>query len=221
MPQKPPAPRVSVAHADGEGRLHAPAAERNADALLDLLSRAAPASGTALELASGTGQHVTRFATALPGLTWQPSEVSRERLHSIALWSADAPNGTVLPAVLLDATAAGWGGRHTGKALVLLVNLLHLIPERAARTLIFEVAQALAPGGRFIFYGPFLRDGKTTSDGDARFHKSLRAQDPQIGYKNDRDVVGWLQDAGLDLVETVDMPANNLAFVAERPQETG
>ncbi|KRS12914.1 methyltransferase [Roseovarius atlanticus] len=213
-------PRISVAHKGAGARLHAPAAERNADALLDLLRAHAPASGTALEIASGTGQHVTHFATHLPGLTWQPSDITDDRLASIAAWSTDAPKGAILPPLRLDATQAGWSGTHKGFALVLLVNLLHLIPTDAARTLIAEAAQALAPDGRFIVYGPFLRDGKATSDGDARFDAAIRADHPEAGYKNDADMVRWSGESGLDVIARIEMPANNLALVMVRSQET-
>lgn len=209
-------PNASVATPGADGRLHAPAADRNAGAILDLLHRHAPVTGTALELASGTGQHAVRFAAALPGLQWQPSEVDAARRASIDAWVAEAGLENLRAAIALDAAQPGWGVRHGGQALVLLVNLLHLIGTPEARTLIREAAQALAPGGRFILYGPFLRDGAATSDGDRRFHASLQASDPAIGYKNDADVARWLREAGLPDVATVAMPANNLAFVAGR-----
>ncbi|QFT80061.1 hypothetical protein FIU89_05500 [Roseovarius sp. THAF27] len=213
-------PRISVAHKGTGARLHAPAAERNAGALLDLLKTHAPASGTALELASGTGQHVTHFATHLPGLTWQPTDITDDRLASIAAWSADAPQGAILPPLALDATRAGWSGTHNGFALVLLVNLLHLVSTQAARTLIAEAGQALAPQGRFITYGPFLRDGRATSDGDARFDAAIRADHPEAGYKNDVDMLRWAGESGLDVIARTEMPANNLALVMVRSKDT-
>ena len=127
----------------------------------------------------------------------------------------NAPN--LRKAIALDATAPHWGAEHAGQDLILLVNLLHLISTDEARQLISEAAQALAPEGRFIIYGPFLRAGETISEGDASFDASLRAQDPEIGYKDDFDVIDWLHDAGLTLVDVVEMPANNLAIVARRP----
>ncbi|QFT93910.1 hypothetical protein FIU86_13750 [Roseovarius sp. THAF9] len=212
-------PRISVAHKGTGARLHAPAAERNADAILDLLKTHAPTSGTALEIASGTGQHVTHFATHLPGLTWQPTEISDERRASITAWSTDAPEEAILPPLHLDATTPGWSAIHNGFALVLLVNLLHLISTEAARTLIAEAARALAPDGRFIVYGPFLRDGHATSDGDARFDAAIRADHPEAGYKNDADMLGWARDSGLDLIARTEMPANNLALVMVRSKD--
>jgi len=215
MPYRKTLPQnASVAIPDDHGRLFAPAAERNAEAITALLHHHAPATGTALEIGSGTGQHVTAFATALPDLNWQPSEVDTARRDSVMAWSGDTPN--IRPVIALDATDPGWSATHHGYNLILNVNLLHLISTPEARTLIAEAAQALAPGGRLILYGPFLRDGEATSDGDARFHASLREADTQIGYKDDFDVIDWLHEVGLALVDVVEMPANNLSFVAEK-----
>ncbi|MGK7754191.1 MULTISPECIES: DUF938 domain-containing protein [unclassified Roseovarius] len=213
-------PRISVAHQGTGARLHAPAAERNADAILDLLRSHAPASGTALEIASGTGQHVTHFATHLPGLIWQPTEIVEERRASIAAWSTDAPEGTIRPPVHLDATQPGWSATHNGFDLILLVNLLHLVSTSAARTLIAEASRALSPTGRFIVYGPFLRNGRATSEGDARFDAAIRADHPEAGYKNDTDMLRWAHESGLAVAARTEMPANNLALVMVRSQET-
>lgn len=208
-------PTASVAHAQQGDKLHAPAAERNAHAIATLLTRVAPPSGTALELASGTGQHVAHFAEALPQLTWQPTDVAPDRLKSINAYRADATSGTILPPTALNATQPGWGADHQAD-LIVLINLLHLISTPEAQTLIKETARALRPGGTFVLYGPFMRDGQLISDGDRSFHASLTASDPAIGYKNDADVAQWLTDAGLSLAETAQMPANNLAMIATR-----
>lgn len=207
-------PTASVAQPQEGNKLHAPAAARNAQAIIELLSRIAPPSGTALELASGTGQHVAQFAAALPQLTWQPTEVATDRIKSIAAYSAEAGGGTILAPVHLNATQPGWGAVQSAD-LIVLINLAHLIGVAELTVLLNEVAQALRPGGRFVLYGPFMRDGQLISDGDRSFHASLTASDPEIGYKNDIDVADWMTDAGLSLAETVEMPANNLALIAK------
>ncbi|WP_299848363.1 DUF938 domain-containing protein [uncultured Roseovarius sp.] len=209
---------ASIAEPGDDGRLHAPAAARNAQAIIDLMIRYAPSGGKALEIASGTGQHVAGLARALPALTWQPSEIDAARRGSINSWAAQIPN--ILPAIPLDATTPGWSVCQADQDLILLVNLLHLISIAETRILITEVARALAPGGRFCLYGPFLRDGITVSDGDASFDASLRAADPEIGYKDVGAVQRWLADSGLRVIATVDMPANNLTLISERPAET-
>lgn len=170
-----------------------------------------------MEIASGTGQHITALATRLPNLIWQPSDVDATRRASQSAYGADAGLNNLNTPADLDALTAGWSTDWQGQDLILTVNLLHLISEPQARTLITEAAKSLAPDGVFILYGPFLRDGETTSDGDAAFHASLQSQDAMIGYKNDWDVIDWLQSQFLELVQVLEMPANNMAFVARKP----
>lgn len=198
-------------------RLSAPSALRNRDAITAELTRIAPASGRALEIASGTGEHVIRFAAAMPGLTWQPSDPDPTRRASIAAWAAAAGLPNIRPPLALDAAQPGWAARHGKADLIVLVNLLHLICDAETKIVLTEVALALAPGGQFALYGPFLRDGQTTSEGDATFHASLRAQDPSIGYKDMADVILWTKEKGMAHHRTIPMPANNLLLVFRRP----
>jgi len=216
MPAKLPK-TASVAHMGEGDRLIAPSAARNVGAICDLLQAMAPTKGTALELASGTGQHVARFAAHLPGLHWQPSEIDANRRASIDAHADDTGLANIAPAIALNAAAPGWGHQHGGKALVVLVNLLHLITANDAQVLIHEAANALSKGGRLVIYGPFMRARELTSDGDRVFHASLIAANPKIGYKDDFDVMDLMQATGLEMVDVVEMPANNLALVAEKP----
>jgi cyclopropane fatty-acyl-phospholipid synthase-like methyltransferase len=208
---------ASVARPSDDGRMFAPSAARNAADIAAVVADHAPGSGRALEIASGTGEHAVIFARAIPGLNWQPTDIDAARRASVDAHAALAGLPNLRRAIPLDATTPGWGTAHAGQDLIVLVNLLHLISTSEAKTIISEVAQALAPSGRFVLYGPFLRDGETTSEGDRMFHASLRAQDPEIGYKNDWDVIDWLHANWLELVQVIEMPANNLCFIARRP----
>ena len=151
----------SGAEVMADGRRVAPSAARNAAAILGVLRRVIAPRARVLELASGTGQHAAEFAPALAA-DWQPSDVRAGNFASIAAWAG----GGVRPAVVLDACAPGWAA-GAGWDAILAVNLLHLIPEAGVEVLIAEAARALAPGGRLVIYGPFLRDGRATSAGDA------------------------------------------------------
>ncbi|MBD3677396.1 MAG: DUF938 domain-containing protein [Rhodobacteraceae bacterium] len=208
---------ASIADRQMDGRLVAPSAARNVDPILEVLQRVAPTEGTVLEIASGTGQHAVRFAAALPHLTWQPSDVEKERLASIRVWAAEAGLENLLSPVHLDATRQGWAGDHTAHAMVYLSNLLHLISAPEAMTLITEAALCLAPGGQFFLYGPFRRGDRFAGEGDERFHASLVAADPDIGYKSVEEVEDWMTAAGLDPKNRIDMPANNLVILAAKP----
>nr|WP_252731489.1 DUF938 domain-containing protein [Lentibacter algarum] len=194
--------------------MYAPSAAKNVEAISEVLCAHAPDSGAALEIASGTGQHVATLAMRIPQLHWQPTELDPVRRASIDAYATDINN--IAPAVELNATAVGWHTKHQGQALITLANLLHLISEPEARTLIAEAGQALAPQGVLHLYGPFLRDGETTSEGDTSFHAKLQAEDPEVGYKDDWDIIEWIQASGMDLVEVIEMPANNMSFVARR-----
>lgn len=210
------APGTASIAAPAGGKLCAPSATRNLAALCDLLEQVAPASGTALELASGTGQHVVGYGARLPGLEWQPSEADPSRLSSINAYVAEAALDNLRPAIALDATAPGWAGQIAAVDLIMLSNLLHLISVAETGVLLQEAAAALAPAGRLVIYGPFMRAGALTSTGDQSFHASLQAHDPEIGYKDDFDVLDWAEAAGLTPLRIIEMPANNLALVLEK-----
>ena len=77
---------ASVANSTGDERLFAASADRNSTPIINLIKQIAPKSGEALEIASGTGQHIVKLALALPNLSWLPSEVEDERIKSISAW---------------------------------------------------------------------------------------------------------------------------------------
>ena len=210
-------PSASVAEPREGGKLFAPAAARNAEAIARYLRDHAPRTGTAIEIASGTGQHIPHFAAALPGLAWQPTDIEPARLRSIDAHVTEAGVTNVAAAMILDATQPGWAKTVEAQDLILVVNLLHLLPTERVICLIAEATRALKQGGVLVIYGPFARDGQLTSDGDARFDAELRAADPQIGYKDIRDMHVWLQKSGLAAEPVTEMPANNLIFLARKP----
>ena len=207
---------------EGDPRRSAPAALRNRDAIAQELARLAPASGRALEIASGSGEHVIRFASALPGLRWQPTDPDPAQRASIAAWIAAEGSANIDAPRALDVSQPGWARDEAPADLVVVVNLLHLITAPAMQAALEGIAEVLAPGGVAVLYGPFLRDGEATSVGDAAFHAELTRRDTGIGYKDVVDVVATAVRHGLSHVETVRMPANNLLLAFEkRPDGVG
>lgn len=207
---------ASVVHRQNNDRLYAPAAEKNLVPITKLVMKNAPYSGKALEIASGTGQHILRFATVLPNIKWQPTDVDENRIKSILAWSNGENLSNLLPPCSLDATERGWSTNHHEYNLLILINLMHLISFSETKVLIYEMSKALTPKGRAIVYGPFMRNGKLTSVGDEEFHSSLVTADPEIGYKNDTEIMKIFSDVGLTKYSVDNMPKNNLAFVFEK-----
>ena len=193
-----------------DGRLTAPSATRNATPIFERLAGYVPTQGMALELASGTGQHIAALAKAHPDVVWQPSDLSDERMASVMAWRADANVDNLREPVRFD--ASGDWPQWSGLGLVYVVNLFHLISDSDAQAVIRGAAAALEVGGHFFIYGPFRTDGDFRSQGDATFHANLAAQDAAIGYKD----LEWMEAAfcanGLSLAAVHEMPANNLAL---------
>ncbi len=216
MPFRSVPGQASVAEEGEGGKLFAPSAARNLEPLVQAVRELAPQRGRALEIASGTGQHVVGLARALPDLSWQPSDIDPARRSSIDAHVAEAGLSNVEIAARLDATSPGWGAVLAPFDLILVANLLHLVSADEARCLLAEAALALGPVGKLVIYGPFSRGGALTSAGDASFDAALRAHDPETGYKQIEEVQLWAEAVGLRLAQIVAMPANNLCLILSR-----
>mgnify|MGYP000356492094 FL=1 len=207
---------ASVVQQKSGGCLYSPAAERNLTQIIDLVCRYSPKSGNALEIASGTGQHIVELAAAVPALIWQPSDIDETRLNSIASRSLEKQLPNLLPPIRLDVTDKGWSALCPNQDFILLVNLLHLVSAAEVRAIISGISQSLAEDGRCVIYGPFMRNGVLSSSGDKAFHQSLIEADPDIGYKDDAWMLDLFRQQSLKIIKILEMPANNLAFVMEK-----
>jgi SAM-dependent methyltransferase len=194
--------------------LYSSAAERNKQPILEVLRAVLPARGTALEIASGTGQHVAWFAAALPNWTWQPTDGDPSALPSIAALTAQAGLSNVRAPLRLDVMAPQWPaqGAPFTEAFdaIYCANMLHISPWATCAALMRGCARHLAPGGVLVTYGPYLEDDVPTSPGNLAFDRSLRAQNPAWGIRRLEDVKAEAQRCGLSLRERHAMPANNL-----------
>ena len=194
--------------------LTSPAAARNRDPILAVLREVLPAAGLVLEIASGTGEHAAYVAAALPGLTWQPSDVDDDALASIAAHRANVALPNLLAPLRLDVTAVTWPVLHAD-ALV-CINMLHIAPWAAAEGLMAGAGRVLASGNVLYLYGPFKQDAVHTAPSNAAFDASLRARDPRWGVRDTGDVADLARRHGFALDRQVAMPANNLSLVFRR-----
>ena len=192
-------------------RQHAPSAERNREPILAVLERVLPATGTVLEIASGTGQHAIHFAAALPHLVWQPSDLDDEARASIAAWTAHSGLANVRPPLALDVRDASWG--IEAAAAIVCINMIHISPWASAQALIGGAGRLLGPGGVLFLYGPYRRGGVHTAPTNAAFDEQLQRRNPAWGVRNMEDVVALADAAGFDAEDPVEMPANNFSLV--------
>jgi len=209
-------------------RLSSLAAERNRQPILEVLRRVLPPAGRALEIASGSGQHVSWFARHLPQWSWQPTEYAAASLPSIAAWSvlgADdvaespasgvGPLANILAPLQLDVCAAAWLVSGEFDAIT-CVNMLHASPPATLRGLMAGAGRHLAAGGVLVTYGPYRLDDEPLAPSNVEFDTWLKTRDPGWGIRRLSDVLAQARDAGLRLRERVAMPANNLMLVLAR-----
>ena len=202
-----------------------PAADRNKQAILEVMQRVLPSGGRMLEVASGTGQHAAWLGANLPGWEWQPTEVNRTALPSIAAWARQVGATNVKPPCLLNAADPHWPADDETLAndfglpfdAIYCANLLHIAPWGASLGLLAGAARHLKPGGLLLIYGPFFEEGDATAQSNLDFDASLRAQSPQWGIRQRSAVEAAAQLAGMEPTGRFTMPANNLMLVFKRP----
>jgi GNAT superfamily N-acetyltransferase len=193
-------------------RRHAPAAARNREPILGVLRRVLPASGVVLEVAAGTGEHAAYLAAALPGLAWQPTDADPAALAAIVPTTEGVPN-VRLPR-FLDVGVQPWPLAHA--AAVVCINMLHIAPWAACEALCRGAARVLPPGAPLYLYGPFRIGGRHTAPSNEDFDASLRARDPAWGVRDLEAVAETAAQAGFELAEHVEMPANNQSVILRR-----
>lgn len=198
----------------GGDKHHSPTAARNLDPILDVLRRHLPATGRALEIASGTGQHVAGYADAFPGIAWQPSDLDPAARRSIAAWRAEMGRDNIAAPLAIDVTEEDWAqALEPGFDAMVAVNLLHISPWAATVGLMRGAGVLLAPGGVLAIYGCFKRDGAHISQSNVDFDAGLRARNPDWGVRDIADVAREAERNGLRLEEVAAMPANNFTLV--------
>ena len=77
------------------------------------------------------------------------------------------------------------------------------------RGLLTGAAALLAPAAPLLVYGPFKRNGAHTAPSNAAFDKSLRAQDPSWGVRDETKINAIAQELGFAATVWHDMPSNN------------
>lgn len=192
----------------------APAAARNRQPILDVLTPRLPARGLVLEIASGSGEHIVHFAEALPDLVFQPSDPSPEARASIDDWAQSLALGNVRLALALDAAGDLWPLECANA--VLCCNMIHIAPWEAAVGLIAGASRILQKDGTLYLYGPYRRGGRHTAPSNEAFDLDLRRRNPAWGVRDLETVASLAEAQGFGLPEIIDMPANNLSLVFKR-----
>jgi len=190
------------------------ACERNKGPILAVLAAELAAQRAVLEIGSGSGQHAVHFATHLPYLTWQPSEMRAQLAPLSERLRREAP-ANVRAAIALDVHDDPWPAGDLDT--VFSANTLHIMAWSAVREFFRGSAAVLRPGGVLCVYGPMRYRGEYTSPSNAQFYQRLKERDPQSGIRDFEALDALARAQGLQLRADHAMPANNQTLVWHRP----
>ena len=199
------------------------------------------AAGCGVHTTHFASSFLSKYKNEGMGLEWHPSDPDAEARASIDALvqlakledSAVPANGWILG--VSGGTACNDGGHRdqgdagTGQGgtsgdaeayaqyhdefdLVTCINMIHIAPWEATLGLMACAGKVLRKGGMLMCYGPY-KVGGTAVESNLRFDKSLRSRDPSWGVRNLEDVTEVAKREGLELVQTTEMPANNLSVL--------
>lgn len=198
----------------------APAAERNRDPILSVLRAYLPANGTVLEVSSGTGQHAAHFATQLPHLWWQPTEVGETNLASIAAWRDEVNAPNLLAPQALDVLDTTWWVEQATLpepvSAIVNINMVHIAPWSCCEALFHGSSRVLRSGDPLLLYGPFKQGEQHTAPSNSAFDVQLRSQDPRWGVRDVEAVIDTAGESAFEYQMDIPMPANNLMLLFRR-----
>jgi hypothetical protein len=100
-------------------------------------------------------------------------------------------------------------------------DALYSDPTHGGRGWVVDFIPRANGGGILYLYGPYRRNGMSTSDSNEAFDQSLRARNEEWGVRDMEDVSEEALEHGLVLEETVPMPANNFSLVYRRAVPSG
>jgi SAM-dependent methyltransferase len=202
---------------DEGGRRCSPSVARNRAAITEVMAIHMPVSGHILEIASGTGEHGAYFTDTFPDLDWTYSDLDEMSMDSQRAWARQAVSFERLHGPLeIDARRKDWGIDTAPYDGLFCANMIHIAPFSAAEGLLAGAGRILGLGGRLLIYGPFARRG-VIAPSNEQFDGDLKRRDPEWGVRDlDREILPLAEAGSLELVEAIEMPANNLSVVFEK-----
>jgi cyclopropane fatty-acyl-phospholipid synthase-like methyltransferase len=182
-----------------------PASERNREPILTILREWFADRTRVLEIGSGTGQHAAHFAAAMPQLLWQSSDRA-EHLSGIRLWLDEAALPNTPPPLQLNVMGNWPTERYDA---LFSANTLHIMAWHEVEHMFAKLPHVTTNDAYVAIYGPFNINGRFTSESNASFDRDLKMRGAHMGIRDIADVDALASKAGFDLIDDIEMPANN------------
>ena len=191
--------------------------ENNKTPILAIIREVFSEPVTVWEVGSGTGQHACYFASELPHLVWQATDVT-ENLAGINAWLNEVQLPNLSQPLVLDVIDLVWPCDRMDA--VFTANTLHIISWQSVEILFERFQSYLNPSAKVCIYGPFNYNGSYTSESNARFDQWLKSRNPLSGIRDFEAVMALAEHAGLRLLTDNAMPANNRLLVLQKSADT-
>lgn len=198
--------------------LNFPAASRNIVPISNVLQKEISSGQRlrALEIASGSGQHIIHHAKTFPDIHWIPTDIEEVNIESTNAYITDSKLENISKARYLDASQVDWGIEANSLDIIINVNLIHISPIEVCKGLLKGAGKTLKKGGILIFYGPFAENGKLSPQSNVDFDRSLRERNSSWGIRDITDVRKMANEFSLVDHASYDMPANNKMFIFKK-----
>ena len=197
------------------------AGKRNRDAILAVLKERLPKSeGHVLEIACGSGMHLSYFAPHFEHLRFHPSELDEEVFENIKKLKLENGINNIEDPVKLDLLSPDTWSNPSEQMFdaIISINILQVAPFEVGEGIMQCSAKLLKSGGFLYMYGPFKVNGEFSSPSNENFDRQLRSADvPFWGLKDIADVTSAAKANGLILKEKIDMPSNNFSLLFSKP----
>ncbi|XP_066945715.1 methyltransferase-like 26 [Macrobrachium rosenbergii] len=206
-----------------EAKVVEKAAENNKEPIFKVLEKVIPekfgadASLSALEISSGSGQHVVYFAERFPKISFQPSDIEDRCIKSIKEYISETKLENVKQPLVIDISKplSEWSSTVAEKSVdvIININMVHITPWECAEGLFAAAGKLLKVGGIMATYGPYAIHGEITPESNVSFNESLKAKNAEWGLRDIDDLEKEAKKNGLTFDAMFDMPANNKTLI--------
>ena len=174
-------------------------------------------TGDALEIGSGTGQHLSYLAKNFPQIIWHGTDIDEVHCKSIDAWAKF--NSLNLPHALALDAASDWSSvlkEYDSFNVIISMNVIHISPISTLEGIFLNSARFIKNDGILVFYGPFKKGNKHTGEGNKIFDQRLRSENSTWGVRCLSTLERLAADNKFDSPEVIEMPANNYLLVFKK-----
>ena len=174
-------------------------------------------TGDALEIGSGTGQHLSYLSKNFPHIIWHGTDIDEVHCKSIDAWAKF--NSLNLPHALALDAASDWSSvlkEYDSFNLIISMNVIHISPISTLEGIFLNSARFIKNDGILVFYGPFKKGNKHTGEGNKIFDQRLRSENSTWGVRCISTLERLAADNKFDSPEVIEMPANNYLLVFKK-----